>query len=67
MKTLNLEQMENLQGGLDAEDCSKLQSPAVQTIMEVCTICAFMGFAGALIFGPTAVILQTVSWACSFK
>lgn len=59
MKQLNLSQMENLQGGAASASACK----AMATIAYVAGIGSFFGPVGALIFGPTAVVVGGVGLA----
>lgn len=59
MKTLNLEQMENVQGGA----LSERQCKALNIAVYVAGIGCFGGLPGALMFGPIAVIGGAVALA----
>ena len=59
MKTLSFEQMENVQGGKASASACK----AMSTIAYVAGIGSFFGVAGALIFGPTTLVIGGVALA----
>ncbi|HPW71788.1 MAG TPA: Blp family class II bacteriocin [Bacteroides graminisolvens] len=60
MKTLSFEQMENVEGGKRA---SQSACRAMNVVAYVAGIGSFFGVPGALIFGPTAVVVGAASLA----
>jgi len=62
MKELNFEQMENVQGGIN---CANILSGPTQTVLYIFGVASLFG--GALVFGPTAVLLGAASLYCSWS
>lgn len=63
MKTLNIEQMENI----DGSGCSDNANKVIATVALVSGIGSFFGPVGALVFGPTAVVSSILGVACAYS
>ena len=65
MKTLNLNQMEQIEGG--EFDCSAEAQKKYSTIGLVTGILSFFGPIGAITFGPTAIAMSAASTYCAYQ
>lgn len=61
LQKLSIEEMSTINGGLD---CSKVNSRGTAIVAFVCGVGTFTGV-GALIFGPTSLILGAAMVACA--
>ncbi|EJU32308.1 MULTISPECIES: hypothetical protein [Capnocytophaga] len=64
MKTLNFNQMESIQAGLE---CSSYQNRVMSIAGAAATIVGFFGPIGAIIAAPTAIGAGVYSIYCAYK
>ncbi len=62
MKTLELNQMEKIEGG-----CSSSENKAIAVIGMIATVGAFIGPFGWLIAGPSALLAGGAGLLCAFE